>query len=149
MVGLIPILRGICHEGLTNHFANFPSPQGEGFLPSPKGTLKVAGMSKGRSTVSKAKSYKEIGDFWDAHDLSDFWDQTKKVDLKWISNLKSLTIPWIKSFPNKFSLLHRGAAYRLIRLLIYGFKRSFKSRTDESPLPFFSINKSVPSSNHI
>ena len=39
-------------------------------------------MSKGRSTVSKAKSYKEIGDFWDAHDLSNFWDQTKKVEFE-------------------------------------------------------------------
>jgi hypothetical protein len=28
--------------------------------------------------------------------------------------------------------LHRDAAYLLIRLLIYGFKRSFKNRTDES-----------------
>jgi hypothetical protein len=36
---------------------------------------------KGGSTLSKAKSYKEIGDFWDTHDLSDFWDQTKKVEL--------------------------------------------------------------------
>ncbi len=39
-------------------------------------------MSKGRSTVSKAKSYKEIGDFWDAHDLFDFWDQTQKVEFE-------------------------------------------------------------------
>jgi len=37
-------------------------------------------MSKGRSTISKAKSYKEIADFWDTHDLSDFWGQTKKVE---------------------------------------------------------------------
>ena len=37
-------------------------------------------MTRGRSTLSKAKSYKEIGDFWDTHDLSDFWDQTKKVE---------------------------------------------------------------------
>jgi hypothetical protein len=29
--------------------------------------------------MSKAKSYKEIGEFWDTHDLSDFWDQTKRV----------------------------------------------------------------------
>jgi hypothetical protein len=39
-------------------------------------------MSKGRSTVSKAKSYKEMGDFWDTHDLSNFWDQTKKVEFE-------------------------------------------------------------------
>jgi CopG antitoxin of type II toxin-antitoxin system len=37
-------------------------------------------MRKGRSTISKAKSYKEIGDFWDTHDLSDFWGQSKKVE---------------------------------------------------------------------
>ncbi|MBU4257829.1 MAG: BrnA antitoxin family protein [Desulfobacteraceae bacterium] len=36
-------------------------------------------MSKGKSSLSKAKSYKEIGIFWDTHDLSDFWDKTKEV----------------------------------------------------------------------
>ena len=39
-------------------------------------------MSKASSTLSKAKSYKEIGDFWDNHDLSNFWDQTKKVEFE-------------------------------------------------------------------
>jgi hypothetical protein len=39
-------------------------------------------MKKDRSSISKAKSYKEIGDFWDTHDLSDFWDQTKKVQFE-------------------------------------------------------------------
>jgi len=37
-------------------------------------------MKRGKSSVSKAKSYREIGDFWDTHDLSEFWDQTKRVD---------------------------------------------------------------------
>jgi len=36
-------------------------------------------MRRGKSSISKAKSYKEIGEFWDTHDLSDFWDQTKRV----------------------------------------------------------------------
>jgi len=36
-------------------------------------------MRKGESSISNAKSYKEIGEFWDIHDLSDFWDQTKRV----------------------------------------------------------------------
>ena len=39
-------------------------------------------MNKGRSTLSKGKSHSEIGDFWDAHDLSEFWDQTKKVEFE-------------------------------------------------------------------
>ncbi len=39
-------------------------------------------MTKGRSSLSKAKSYTEIGDFWDSHDLSAFWDQTKEVEFE-------------------------------------------------------------------
>ncbi|MCK4426985.1 MAG: hypothetical protein KAW16_00725 [candidate division Zixibacteria bacterium] len=36
-------------------------------------------MSKSRSTISKARFYKEIGEFWDTHDLADFWDRTKSA----------------------------------------------------------------------
>jgi hypothetical protein len=32
-----------------------------------------------KSTVSKAATYAEIGEFWDEHDLADFWSQTKAV----------------------------------------------------------------------
>jgi len=43
-------------------------------------------MGKNRSSISKARSYQEIGEFWDTHDLSDYWDQTKpaefEVDIK-------------------------------------------------------------------
>lgn len=36
-------------------------------------------MSKSKSSLSKARSYKEIGEFWDTHDLADFWDRTKSA----------------------------------------------------------------------
>jgi hypothetical protein len=36
-------------------------------------------MSKSKTTLSKARSYKEIGEFWDTHDLADFWDRTTSV----------------------------------------------------------------------
>lgn len=36
-------------------------------------------MRKYKSSVSQAKSYLEIGDFWDTHDLSNFWDKTKEA----------------------------------------------------------------------
>lgn len=32
-----------------------------------------------KCSISKARSYAEIGEFWDEHDLSDFWKKTKKV----------------------------------------------------------------------
>jgi len=36
-------------------------------------------MKKNRSSISKARSYSEIGEFWDKHDLSDYWGKTRKV----------------------------------------------------------------------
>lgn len=32
-----------------------------------------------RSSISKARTYAEIGAFWDEHDLSDYWDSTRPV----------------------------------------------------------------------
>jgi len=34
-------------------------------------------MNRNKSSLSKARSYREIGEFWDTHDLADFWDRTK------------------------------------------------------------------------
>lgn len=39
-----------------------------------------------KSSISKAKSYAEIGEFWDSHDLNEYWDQTEtagfEVDIR-------------------------------------------------------------------
>jgi hypothetical protein len=37
-------------------------------------------VTKGRSSISRAKSYRGIAEFWETHDLSDFWDQTEEVE---------------------------------------------------------------------
>jgi len=34
-------------------------------------------MKKSKSSISKAKSYKEIGEFWDSHDLTKHWNKIK------------------------------------------------------------------------
>lgn len=39
-------------------------------------------MRKHKSSVSVATSYKEIGVFWNTHDLSDFWDKTKAASFE-------------------------------------------------------------------
>jgi hypothetical protein len=38
-------------------------------------------MGANKTTISGASSYREIGDFWDEHDLSDYWDQTHEVQM--------------------------------------------------------------------
>jgi hypothetical protein len=32
--------------------------------------------------MSKAQSYKEIGEFWDTHDLADYWNKTESVEFE-------------------------------------------------------------------
>ena len=39
-------------------------------------------MRKHKSSVSEAASYKEIGEFWDSHDVADFWDTTREVSFE-------------------------------------------------------------------
>lgn len=39
-------------------------------------------MAKNKSSISKASSYREIGEFWDTHDLTDYWDQTYPVEFE-------------------------------------------------------------------
>lgn len=36
-------------------------------------------MRQRKASISKARSYAEIGEFWGEHDLSDFWRKTRKV----------------------------------------------------------------------
>lgn len=39
-------------------------------------------MRRLKSSISGNTSYKEIGEFWDLHDLSEFWDKTKSVSFE-------------------------------------------------------------------
>jgi len=36
-------------------------------------------MKKIKSSISKKSSYKEIGEYWDTHDLSKTWGKAKRV----------------------------------------------------------------------
>jgi hypothetical protein len=36
-------------------------------------------MKKVKSSVSKGKSYNEIGEFWDTHNLANYWTKTKAI----------------------------------------------------------------------
>ncbi|MBI1995820.1 MAG: hypothetical protein HYS66_05070 [Deltaproteobacteria bacterium] len=40
----------------------------------------MAASAKSRkSSISKARSYAEMGEFWDEHGLSDYWGKTRRV----------------------------------------------------------------------
>ena len=39
-------------------------------------------MSESKSSISQAQSYQEIGEFWDAHDVTEHWEQTEPVEFE-------------------------------------------------------------------
>lgn len=39
-------------------------------------------MAENKSSISEAKSYREIGEFWDARDLGEVWDKTEEVEFE-------------------------------------------------------------------
>ena len=47
-------------------------------------------MARNRSSISKARTYEEMGEFWDTHDLTDYWELTKPVEFT--VDIKSETV---------------------------------------------------------
>jgi CopG antitoxin of type II toxin-antitoxin system len=41
--------------------------------------VKERDMQKSKSSTSKARSYAEIGEFWDKHGLTGYWSKTRNV----------------------------------------------------------------------
>jgi predicted HicB family RNase H-like nuclease len=39
-------------------------------------------MNNNKSSLSKARDYTEIGEFWDKHDLTDYWDETTSAEFE-------------------------------------------------------------------
>ena len=39
-------------------------------------------MKTSKSSISKAQSYREIGEFWDTHDLAEYRDQTQRAEFE-------------------------------------------------------------------
>lgn len=37
---------------------------------------------KSKNSISRARSYKEIGAFWDTHDLAEYWDKTEPAEFE-------------------------------------------------------------------
>ncbi len=62
-------------------------------------------MAKRRSSISKATTYQEMGEFWDTHDLTDYDDQTYEVEFEVDLQSEITYIPLEKSLLAKVRAL--------------------------------------------
>ena len=46
-----------------------------------------------KSSISQGRSYQEIGEYWDNHDLSDVWEETQPADFTISGHAKTIYYP--------------------------------------------------------
>ncbi len=62
-------------------------------------------MRKNKTLLSKATSYREIGEYWDRNDLSDFWEKTRKVKVNVHIESEVTYFPVEKTLSEKLQLV--------------------------------------------
>jgi hypothetical protein len=69
-------------------------------------------MAENRSSISKASSYAEIGEYWDTHDLADYWDQTHEVhfDVNLESSVTYFAVEKMLAEKLRAAAKHRGVS---------------------------------------
>lgn len=60
-------------------------------------------MRKSKSSISKARSYAEIGEFWDRQNLSNYWGKTRKVKVDVVLEPEATNYPIERGLSAKFS----------------------------------------------
>ena len=58
-------------------------------------------MKKNKSSLSKARSYAEIGEYWDRHDVSDVWGKTRKVKFEVVAEPEATYYPVERNLSEK------------------------------------------------
>lgn len=62
-------------------------------------------MAKRKSSISKASSYQEMGEFWDTHDTTDYEDQTYEVEFEVDLQSEKTYLPLEKSLSTRMRAL--------------------------------------------
>jgi hypothetical protein len=57
--------------------------------------------------MSKARSYEEIGEYWDDHDVSDFWKRTRTVKFDVVLEREATYYPVEKELSEKIKSVAR------------------------------------------
>lgn len=78
-------------------------------------------MKKNKSSISKASSYQEMGEFWAEHDLADYWEHTEPVEFEVDIQFEKKYYPLERSIVEEVSRVARKrgvAAETLLNLWI-------------------------------
>ncbi|MBM4263887.1 MAG: hypothetical protein FJ145_21005 [Deltaproteobacteria bacterium] len=89
-------------------------------------------MKKSKSSISKGRSYAEIGEYWDKHDLSDVWAKTRKVEFEVVAEPEATYYPVSKTLSDQIELEARKHGVRSDRLVRTWLEQKIKERRSKS-----------------
>ena len=90
-------------------------------------------MRKSKSSISKARSYAEIGEFWDEHDLSDFWGKTRKVRFDVVVEPEATYYPVEKGLSEKIQSVARKRGVSSDTLVNLWLEQKIKEQKSSRP----------------
>ena len=85
-------------------------------------------MQRTKISISKARSYAEIGEFWDEHDLSDYWGKTRRVKFEVVLDPEVTYYPVEKDLSEKIQLEARKQGVRSDTLVNLWLEQKIKER---------------------
>lgn len=90
-------------------------------------------MKRCRSSIFKARSYAEIGEFWDEHDLSDFWGKTRKVRFDVVLEPEATYYPVEKGLSEKIQSVARKQGVPSDTLVNLWLEQKMKEQKSSRP----------------
>ena len=90
-------------------------------------------MRENKSSISKARSYAEIGEFWDEHDLSDFWGKTRKVRFDVVVEPEATYYPIEKGLSEKIQSVARKRGVSSDTLVNRWLEQKIKEQASSRP----------------
>jgi hypothetical protein len=96
-------------------------------------------MKKNRSSLSKARSYAEIREFWDEHDLGDFWKKTKKAKFDVVLEPEATYYPVEKGLSEKIRSVARKQGIPSDTLVNLWLEQKIKEQRSSRPAGKLSV----------
>ena len=90
-------------------------------------------MKKTKSSISKARSYTEMGEFWDKHDLSKYWSKTRRVKFDVVLEPEATYYPVSKALSDKIELEARKHGVRSDTLVKTWLEQKVKEKRHLKP----------------
>ena len=90
-------------------------------------------MNRNRSSISKARSYAGIGEFWDEHDLSDFCGKTRRVRFDVVVEPEATYYPIEKELSEKIQSAARKQGMSSDTLVNLWLEQKIKEQKSSRP----------------